>query len=226
MTEALGSDNFGVIFDMDGVLIDSYHPHFVSWQETAAKYGLQLTEEQFRGTFGQTSGSIIRQLWGDGVLTPDQMHEFDVIKEARYRELVLAELPIMPGARELVVQLSQGGIPVAIGSSGPPDNVQLAAEALGGSRVFSGFVTGKDVRQGKPDPQVFILAGEKLGLPPERCVVIEDAPVGVEAARRAGMKSIGLQSPPPRTRDLSQASQVVDGLDQISIAGIRSLLEL
>jgi len=91
--------DFGVIFDMDGVLIDSYQPHFVSWQETAAQYGLQLTEEQFRETFGQTSGSIIRQLWGDGCLSEEEMSDFDRIKEGRYRELVESDLPLMTGGR-------------------------------------------------------------------------------------------------------------------------------
>ncbi|MCA9099080.1 MAG: HAD family phosphatase [Planctomycetaceae bacterium] len=220
------SDILGVIFDMDGVLVDSYLPHFVSWQETASKFGLELTEEQFRGTFGQTSSSIIRQLWGEGALTPEQMTDFDHIKEARYRELVVAELPIMKGARELVQNLHSDGIPLAIGSSGPPENVQLAASALGGSNLFSAYVTGRDVQHGKPDPQVFILAAEKLGIPPDRCVVIEDAPVGIEAATRAGMKSIGLQSPPPRNRDLSRATLVIDSLSSLSTSRIREVLEL
>ncbi len=220
------SDILGVIFDMDGVLVDSYLPHFVSWQETASKFGLELTEEQFRGTFGQTSGSIIRQLWGEGVLTPEQMTDFDHMKEARYRELVVAELPIMPGARELVRNLHSDRIPLAIGSCAPPENVQLAASALGGSNLFSAFVTGRDVHHGKPDPQVFILAAEKLGIPPDRCVVIEDAPVGIEAATRAGMKSIGLQSPPPRHRELSRATLVIDSLSTLSTSRIREVLEL
>lgn len=217
---------WGVIFDMDGVLVDSYVPHFVSWQETAERFGLKLTEEQFRETFGQTSGSIIRKLWGDGALTAEQMGDFDRIKEERYRELVVADLPLMPGARELVERLSAAGALLGIGSSGPPENVQLAAEALGGEGVFRARVTGKDVKQGKPDPQVFLMAGEKLGLPVERCVVIEDAPVGVEAALRAGMKCIGLQSPAPRQRDLSRATLVVNHLEEISPEKILQVLEL
>lgn len=218
--------DFGVIFDMDGVLIDSYQPHFVSWQETAAQYGLQLTEEQFRETFGQTSGSIIRQLWGDGCLSEEEISDFDRIKEGRYRELVESDLPLMTGGAELVAALAAEEIPVAIGSSGPPENVRLVVEKLGGDRVFRAFVTGKDVRRGKPDPQVFLMAAQKLGLEPARCVVIEDAPVGIEAARRAGMKSVGLQSPAPRARNLGAADLVVDSLQELSPGRLRQILDL
>lgn len=219
-------DQFGVIFDMDGVLVDSYQPHFVSWEETARRFGLRLTEEQFRESFGQTSSSIIHQLWGEGALTPEQIAEFDRIKEACYRELIAPRPPIMPGAEELVERLSSEGFLLAVGSSGPPENVFLVQEALKAFCSFSAVVTGRDVHRGKPDPEVFLLASERLRLPAKRCLVIEDAPVGMKAAKGAGMRCIGLQSPPPRARDLSSADRVVDRLDWISCDGIRNLLEL
>ncbi|MFO1023443.1 MAG: HAD family phosphatase, partial [Planctomycetales bacterium] len=117
------TSRWGVIFDMDGVLVDSYTAHFQSWLETAKLFGQTLTEEQFAVTFGQTSPSIIRQLWGPSALTEPQMVEFDRIKEARYREIVHEHLVIMPGVRELITALKTAGADLAVGSSGPPENV-------------------------------------------------------------------------------------------------------
>lgn len=220
------SQRWGVIFDMDGVLVDSYVAHFQSWKETAELFGQKLTEEEFAGTFGQTSPSIIQQLWGPAALTQEQMVEFDRIKEQRYREIVQRDLPVMPGVKDLIMALKQAGVELAVGSSGPPENVALALEALGVRALFSAVVTGRDVQHGKPDPQVFLLAAERMSIPPRWCVVIEDAPVGVEAARRAGMKSVGLQSPPPRDRDLSHANLVVHSHRELSPKRLRELLDL
>ena len=125
-------------------------------------------------------------------------------KEAIYRALVDRSFPAMPGAAELVTALDEAGFALALASSGPPENVELALERLGVRERFDAVVTGRDVERGKPDPQVFLLAAERLGLPPDRCVVVEDAPPGVEAAHAAGMAVVALLSTGRRREDFAE----------------------
>ena len=131
-------------------------------------------------------------------------------------------MPTMRGAVTLVRSLFDRGFSLAVGSSGPPENIQLCLEEMQIARFFSVVVTGMDVEHGKPDPQVFLLAAHRLAADPMRCVVIEDAPAGVQAARRAGMKCIALVgSHPPAV--LQNADRVVTSLDDISPETIQSL---
>ncbi len=185
---------FGCIFDMDGVLIDSYRAHFESWRMIAEQEGLKITEPQFAKTFGRTSREIIAALWGERTCDEAKIAELDRRKEAAFRNLIRDAFPIMPGAVELLDRLHAEGFLLAIGSSGPPENVALTLDRLGRPTLFSAVVTGMDVTRGKPNPEVFLLAAERLGLPPGRCVVVEDAPAGVEAAHAAGAKAVGLAS--------------------------------
>jgi beta-phosphoglucomutase len=184
-----------VIFDIDGVLIDSYEPHFESWQMLAAELGQTVTPEQFAASFGRTSKDIIR-IWWSGLfgadLTDKKIAELDEKKEAAYREVVAKTKPVMEGAVELIDALHAAGFKLAVGSSGPPANVELSLKLLGRESKFSARVTGMDVTRGKPDPQVFLMAAGKLGVKPAECAVIEDAPAGVAAANAAHMASIGL----------------------------------
>lgn len=213
-----------VIFDMDGVLIDSYRAHFESWRIVAAEEGLHITEEQFSRTFGRTSREIIAALWGDRTPGDERIRELDDRKEAAFRDLIRDNFPIMPGAPELLDALHGEGFGVAIGSSGPPENVALTVEKLGRRHVFGAIITGKDVTRGKPDPQVFLLASERLGIPPQRCVVVEDAPPGIEAAHRAGMKAVGLASTGRTPEMLAQADWVVKSLHELSPQRLRELI--
>lgn len=215
---------FGCIFDMDGVLIDSYRAHFESWRMIAAEEGLHITELQFAKTFGRTSREIIAALWGEKPCDEAKIADLDRRKEAAFRDLIRENFPIMPGARELLDELRADGFLLAIGSSGPPENVALTLERLGRQSLFSAVVTGMDVMRGKPDPQVFLLAAERLGLAPERCVVIEDAPAGIEAAHAAGAKAVGLASTGRTHQDLAAADLVVDHLHELSPALLRTLI--
>jgi beta-phosphoglucomutase len=207
--------NFAVIFDMDGVLVDSYQAHFESWRVMARRYSLDLTEPEFRRTFGRTSREIIRQLWGDR-FDDKEIAEFDAGKEQAYREILERNFPEMPGSGELIGKLHAAGFKLAIGSSGPPENIALVQRKLTNGELITVTVTGKEVKHGKPDPEVFLIAASKLNMPPERCAVIEDAPVGIEAARRAGMIAIGLTGTAPRSVLAERAHLVVDSLNELS----------
>jgi beta-phosphoglucomutase len=212
-----------VIFDMDGVLIDSYHAHLQSWQEAARPEGLEVTEEQFAATFGKTSRETIALLWRDRHFSDHQIKAFDDRKEAAFRRIIAARFPPMPGVIELLESLKAAGFLLAIGSSGPPANVDQVLDKLSIRRLLSAVVNGADVTRGKPDPQVFLIAARRLGVGSGRCVVVEDAALGIEAAHAAGMKAIGLASTGRTPKSLAAAELVVDRLAEITPATVRSL---
>ncbi len=186
--------NHCAIFDMDGVLVDSYHAHFESWRRVAAEQGVAYTEKEFAWSFGRTSREIIRGTWGRKDLDEAAIDAIDSRKEALFREIIGRSFPVMDGAPELLDALRAAGFRIAVGSSAPPENVSLVLDRFGGASRFDGIVNGRDVQRGKPDPQVFLLAAERAGAAPSDCVVVEDARPGIEAATRAGMASVALVS--------------------------------
>jgi len=218
MTE---KDEVAVIFDVDGVLIDSAAPHFRSWQLLGEENNATITKDHFAETFGRHNRDIIPRLFpsadeGEVLRLADR-------KEELYRQLVCADPPLVDGAAALVEELHQCGARLAVGSSGPLANIKLILAALGATDVIQTIVSGDDVTSGKPDPQVFTLACEKLDVDPKRCVVIEDAPVGIDAARAAGTKSIGVcLYHPPAT--LSGADLIVEQLSDLTVEAIQGVL--
>ena len=211
----------GVIFDMDGVLVDSAEDHFTSWQAVARELGRDLTREQFAHSFGRRSSEIIHHHFA--VADSAEIARIDARKEHIYRDLIRGRVPAMPGAIELVRGLHCAGLRLAVGSSGPPENIRLVCEEMNLTGWMSAIITGMDVERGKPDPQVFLVAASRMGLPANRCVVIEDAPAGVEAARRAGMKCIALTGS-HEAAALSVADRIVNSLLKLSPDGIRELI--
>lgn len=214
----------GVIFDMDGVLADSYQAHFESWRTMTRGHGMDITEEQFAATFGRTTREIIRQLWGEDV-SDEEIARWDAEKEQAYRDILMAAFPEMDGASELLTALHQARFAIAIGSSGPAENVEVVVKCLRGAEHVTATVNGLDVSHGKPHPEVFLLAAKKLGVEPSGCAVIEDAPAGVEAARRAGMAAIALTGTAPREKLAGRAHLVIDSLRELSPEVIGKLIE-
>jgi beta-phosphoglucomutase len=184
--------SIGVIFDMDGVLVDTYRAHFESWRIVAEAEGIPFPEHHFARTFGRTSREIIAMTWPESP-AEDRVREIDDRKEALFREIIENDFPMMEGARDVVQALRAAGFRTAVGSSAPPENVELALGQLG-RHLFDAVVNGRDVQRGKPDPQVFLLAAAKLGIEPARCLVVEDAEPGIEAARRGGMAAVAMLS--------------------------------
>ncbi len=211
-----------VIFDMDGVLVDSYQSHFQSWLLLGQDHGVEMTEQQFADTFGRTSREIIPLLWPQ--IPAQDIPAMDAQKEAYYRQVILANFPEMDGAGELISQLAGEGFAMAIGSSGPRENVEAVLACLTNANLITASVNANDVDRGKPDPQVFLLAAEKLRVAPANCVVIEDAPVGLDAARRAGMAAVGITGTAPRDALTEKTTVVVDSLREISPTMISELI--
>jgi len=181
-----------VLWDLDGTLVDSEEYHWRAWRETMAAEGVAITREQFLATFGQRNDSIVPQWLGAEAAT-ERVERIGEAKEACYRRLVReGGLAPSAGAEEWVKRLQREGWLQAIASSGPRRNVEVVLEALGLTAYFRAVVSAEDVHHGKPDPEVFLVAASRLGVPPYGCIVVEDAAAGIEAARRAGMRSIGL----------------------------------
>ncbi len=214
-----------VIFDMDGVLIDSYDAHLKSWMRMAENRGLKMTEEMFASSFGQTNRTIIPQHWPE-CDDPQTVQAISDEKEAAFREILHEDFPEMPGAGDLLRRLGEAGFALAVGSSGPTENVEAVLEELPEAGRISARVTGSDVSHGKPHPEVFLTAAEKLGIAPDDCVVVEDASAGVEAARRAGMACIALTGT-TSAEVLQQhgAHRVVDTLAVITPTGVTRAID-
>lgn len=211
-----------VIFDVDGVLIDSYHAHFESWKQLYADLDIAYTETAFAADFGRTSRDILRRTLGAD-FSDDRVLELDARKEALFRDIIRDSFPAMDGATELLEALAADGFRLAVGSSGPPENIALVLQMLPGGRHVDVAVTGADVRRGKPDPEVFLIAAERLGVPTAACAVVEDAVHGIEAARRAGMRAVALTGT-ATSAEFESADWIVDRLREISPAALRALL--
>ena len=215
------------IFDLDGTLVDTYDAHMKSWQDIAGTIGHELTESEFSKQFGRTNDPIIRELFewaGRSAPAPDEIEEYAQRKESDFRSMVQDEFPEMPGATVLLKSLHEDGWRLAAGTSAPMANAELFREKLGCGRLFETIVTGDDVTHGKPDPEVFVLAAARLGVPASSCVVIEDAAAGVEAAIRAGMASVGFCSKGRTPEELADADLVVASLADLGPAALREAL--
>jgi HAD superfamily hydrolase (TIGR01509 family) len=216
-------DSWGVLFDWDGVVIDSSSQHERSWELLAAERELPLGEGHFKAGFGKKNEVIIPALgWADD---PALIREIADRKEAIYRALVAQEgVVILPGARELLQALKDQGIPRAVGSSTPRENLEALFKTTGLDAYFDAVVCGSDVTHGKPDPEVFLLGAQKLHLPPGRCIVIEDAFAGIEAARRAGMKVIGVATTNPLSELIPVCDLAVLSLSEVTLRSLSDLI--
>ncbi|HHI68391.1 MAG TPA: HAD family phosphatase [Planctomycetes bacterium] len=214
----------GVLFDMDGVLVDSGPIHREAWKRLAREAGRPMEDSFFDRVFGMRNEEILEELLGPG-LDRERKAALGKRKEEIYRALARERLAPAPGAAELVAALEKAGFRLALASSGPRANVELMLDVTGLGREMETYVSAEDVERGKPDPQVFLEAARRLALPPGRCVVVEDAAVGVRAARRAGMKVVGVAAGGDR-EVLREADLVVSSLEELSPRVFEELLEV
>ncbi|UCG15933.1 MAG: HAD family phosphatase [Phycisphaerales bacterium] len=204
---------YGLILDMDGVLIDSAAPHWESWKLLGDEIGVPVSEQQFRETFGRSNRDIVPLLFGRD--DEASIRRLSDRKEELYRDLIRGHVPAVDGAADLVRGCHDAGFKLAIGSSGPRENVELVLAGMRIAPYFQTLVTAGQVTRGKPDPQVFELAAEGLGVSPGRCAVVEDAPAGIEAALAAGATAIALATTHPPER-LHRAHHVVTTMRALS----------
>jgi HAD superfamily hydrolase (TIGR01509 family) len=203
----------GVIWDLDGVLVDTGEFHYQAWSETLKNNGIPLTRESFKVTFGMNNTGVLTTLLGSPP-APEFLARIEEEKERRFRESIRGRVQALPGVQLWLERFKAAAIPQAIASSAPQANIDAIVDELGFRSYFTALVSGGNM-PGKPDPAVFLEAARLIDIPAERNVVIEDAVAGVEAARRAGMKCVAVTTTNPREA-LTSAHLVVDRLDDLS----------
>jgi beta-phosphoglucomutase len=219
-------ESWAVLWDVDGTLVDTAELHFQAWCTLAREIGQPFNRADFAATFGWRNPEIIPLLFGKHH-GPDEIHRLGDRKEDLYRAEAMKGVELLPGVLALLTGLADAGGMQAVGSSAPRKNLDLILDMTRTARFFGGVVAMEDVSRGKPDPLVFLMAAEKLGVPPARCVVMEDAPVGVQAAKAGGMKAVGITFVGHHPADKlhgAGADLVVHSLEHVGVGTIRALL--
>ncbi len=197
-----------ILWDMDGVIVDSGEFHYAAYVKVLAKRGVTLDRERYYGSlFGRRNWDILRDVLGD--LPDDEIRAIAEDKERTFRELVKGKISALPGAKELLQRAHEAGLKQSIVSSTPRENIELIVKSLGVGGWLDAIVGEEDSERGKPDPQPFTTAADRLGVPYEQCVVIEDAPEGVEAGKNGGMRTVGVATTRPHDRLLATGADLV-----------------
>jgi beta-phosphoglucomutase len=220
-------DRIGIIWDVDGTLVDTAEQHFRAWDRLAREIGRPFTRADFARTFGWRNPEIVRTLF-DPAATDATIADVGERKEGHYRASVRDEgVNLLPGVADLLERFAALGWPQAVGSSAPRGNLDLLLGATGTLRYFAAVVSGDDVSRGKPDPEVFLTAAARLGVEPARCVVFEDAPAGVEAAKAGGMGCVAVTfvgHHPEASLRLAGADVVVPSLAEVTPETVAALV--
>jgi beta-phosphoglucomutase len=217
---------YAAIWDVDGTLVDTAELHFQAWKKVAAERRWPFSRDDFARTFGRRNPEIIHTLFDEG-LSDREAAELADRKEALYRDEVLKGVALLPGVAALLDGLDRAGFDLGVGSSAPRANLDLILELTGTVKYFRAIVSSEDTQRGKPDPQVFLTAAERLGVEPVRCVVFEDATAGVEAATAGGMRCVAVRfvgHHPAEALRRAGADLVVETLENVSVGDVRELL--
>ncbi|MGL4364193.1 MAG: HAD family hydrolase [Bacteroidales bacterium] len=215
--------DFGVIFDMDGTIICNVSYHILAFQEFCKRHGLVMLKENFHQYNGMVGSEIMRSLFGQH-LSDEETKLLEDEKEAIYRDLYRPHLALTAGLATLLEELKKNNIPMSVGSSAPDDNIDFILDGLNIRHYFKAIINASQITHGKPHPEVFLKAAEAMQLPASRCVVMEDALAGVEAALRAKMKVIGITSI-CSSEELSNAHITIPNFTDVNLQTIANLLD-
>jgi beta-phosphoglucomutase len=217
---------FAAIWDVDGTLVDTAELHFAAWIRLCRELDRPFSRADFAATFGKRNPEIINYLFGSS-FTDAQITELGDRKEEYYKSAARHGVELLPGTRDLLTALKQQSLPQAIGSSAPLGNIDLILRLTNSREFFQVIVSAEDTTRGKPDPQVFQVAAQRLKMPPERCIVLEDAVAGVQAAKAGGMKCVAVSfvGHHPAEKLLGAgADLVVQSLKEVSVDKLKSLI--
>ena len=213
---------FAVIFDLDGVIVSTDAYHRQAWQRLADELGLPFTEAQAQATRGVDRMASLAIVLGAAAsrFTAEEQAALAARKNATYKELIrsISARDLLPGVIALLDELETARVPRAIGSASR--NADAVLRQMGIAERFNAIVTGHDFTRGKPAPDVFLTAAQRLGMPPERCVVFEDAAAGIAAAHAGGMKAVGVGDP----ANVAAAERRIADLSKIHYAEIAALM--
>lgn len=179
----------GIIFDMDGTMVDNMMVHHRAWQKKLAELGLDMSIEEIKEKVHGINEEILERLFGDR-FTPAERKQISWEKEAAYREIFLPNLQLVPGLPDFLEELKAAKIPMAVGTAAPPENVDFVLDNLQLQHYFKGIFHAKNVSKGKPDPEIFEKAAASMNLLPSDCLIFEDSVTGAETAKRANARSI------------------------------------
>lgn len=215
------SFKYGVLFDMDGVIVDNSEFHLKAFQEWCNESGMSFDREFFeKHLFGRQNRDIFQALLGRE-LHPDEVAKEGGRKEALYRKVYADHVKEVDGLVEFLKELKEYGFGVAVATSGPPENVEFVSEKIGGAELFDTVITSREVKVGKPNPQVFLTAAESLGLTPEQCVVFEDSKAGAQAAVASGSALIGVST---SHAQLTGAARMISDFTEITAEQVLELI--
>ena len=214
----------GAIFDWDGVVVDSSNLHKKSWESLAQELEISLPNDHFEKGFGKRNETIIPEIlkWSQDDVTIDAWGKR---KEEIYREIAKSEgINLAPGAKEFLGKMYTLNIKCSIGTSTERKNVELAIGQHGLSEFFNGAICSEDVKMGKPDPEVFLKAARIISAAPQECIIFEDSPHGIEAGKKAGMKTVALTTSHPSDTFMHLNPDLI--VSSLAAVEPKSLLEL
>jgi beta-phosphoglucomutase len=203
-----------VLFDLDGVIVDSRQHHLSAWHQLAREAGLSHAPDYFTRTFGLRNEPIIHGLAPE--LAAPRLRELAERKEQLFRAGARGCLELLPGVRDLLAFLDEQHVPKTVVTSAPRANLDMIVESLGIGVRFQALIAEEDAAKGKPDPEGFLVAASRITVEPGRCVVIEDAPAGLQAAKSGGMRAVGVTTTHPAA-DLGDADLIVDSLAEEAV---------
>lgn len=205
----LSTTPFAVLWDLDGVLVDSGELHYQAFVAVLGELNITLSRETFQRTFGMNNASIFRLLLGSP--SSEEIERLSERKETLFRSLLPGRIQALPGVRQWLERFNTQGIPMAVASSAPAENIDLILAELAVRPFFRAIVSAANM-PGKPDPTVFLEAAHQLKMPPSCCIVIEDSIPGVQAAKSGGMKCLAVLTTNP-AEALQAADLIVERLD-------------
>ena len=216
----------GVLFDMDGVLVNNLEIHRQAFAEFFRRYGVERTFDELSRVFGKGNDDIMGELMPADVVERVGIRQLGYEKEAIYREIYAPIITPQPGLLAFLAECEREGLRSAVGSSGYKANVDFVLDKCNIRRYFEATVAGDEVTRCKPDPEIYLTAAAKLGLAPCECVVFEDAEAGIEAAKRAGMKVVALATTFDREfLATTDADMIIGDFRDISVEQLRTLVE-
>lgn len=217
--------NIAIIFDMDGVIVDNHLFHMKAWMKFFSDHGIHMSEQEYKQQInGRPLAEIIPTYFGKG-FTPEKSRQFGEEKEAAYRDIYKEDIVPTPGLVDFLNLLEEKNIPKAIATSAPPANVEFTLESTGLKKYFPTITDDTMVTKGKPDPEVYLKSADQLGMPPDRCIVFEDAILGIQAGKNAGMKVVGVATTHLR-EELENTDYIIDNFVGLTLEELIDKLEL
>lgn len=212
-------NDFGVIFDMDGVLVNSNPAHKEVIKQFCKKYQKEVTENFLRErVYGRTNKEWIPEVFGD--ISEEYSEKLAYEKEKMFRDMFDPNKYVIPGLIEFLGKLRQSGIKCVLATSAPKENADFILSELGIENYFIAVLDSSDVNKGKPEPEVYLKAANKAGYPPEKCIIFEDSLAGVEAGLRAGAVVIGVTSTHD-AEELKNCAIIIDSFSEISVDDLK-----